>query len=219
MSAVIETIGQTSFHHPIPSSPPLLQLERPVFANARDAVRFAYTREGSANRPASARMTDKTGSGGRGLGGNDGAAQAGIIVAVLRKIGPVFNAIVIADSVPPVVPCHCKRSCCVGTRMFTPWHDAIAALTLASILIPCRASEPLRTDLIMKSFTRGGPTLAKIAETHSIDPDTVTKHHRTITRWLKGAPAGKNGEEPVAGLNMRAWMDAESALHDVGITG
>lgn len=193
--------------------------ERPLFDSSRKAVLFAVTREGNPARPYFSRILDKTiGGAGTGLSGNDGAAQAGVIMSVIRRLGTVSTATLIASCAPASVDCECKRSCCGGKKLFTPWHDAIGVLADASVLVPCRAIYPLRLAILVKLYAKK-LKLAEIAEQLELDADTVAKHHKTITRWLHGAPAGKNGEPAVVGIESEAWKDAESTLRNHGIVG
>ena len=204
---------------PYDISPPLF--EKPLFDSAKKAVTFAVTREGNPARPESSRMLDKTSGSvnGTGLAGNDSAAQAGIIMSVIRRLGSLPTATLVASCSPACIRCECKRPCCGGKRLFVPWHESIATLADCAVLIPCRAPYPLRVALLVKIFGRRSLKLAEIAEALEIEQDSVERYHKIVVKWLKGARAGKNGEPAVSGIESEAWADAESLLRNRGIVG
>ncbi len=230
LSSLRASIAQT--HRPStssPSTPPgetFPVFDRPLFTNSRSCIRFAYTREGAPSRPASARMLDKSLDGGGAMLRLDAAAQAGIILSVLRQLGALQLSTLVASSCPETVPCLCQRACCCGKKLFTPWHDAIATLAEGALWISLpdgamplrRTTYPARVAVLVKLYARR-LKIAEIANDLQLDADTVTKYHKIITRWLHGAKAGRNGEPPTEGVETAAWREAESLLRSTGIVG
>lgn len=198
-----------------PQAPDFLS-DRAMFDSARRAVRFAVTRDGNPSRPFFSRFLDKTtlvGLNSSGLSVLDAAAQAGIILAlVVRHLGQVPTAALIASCSPQTVPCNCRRPCCSGKRVYAQWRYAIDTLTCAALEVTGpRANSRLRSALVLKIYGHG--KLIDIANALEVDIDTVSKHHKRLLQWLQGS-RGKGGEEGVEGLESRAWVEAESVLRD-----
>lgn len=201
------------------AAPERLQSDEPaLFHSAEQAMRFALTRAGKPPRPASSRMLDATGSG-RGFTELDAAAQAGMILNVVEGAGRLAMAIMTATVAPRSVPCYCKRPCCSGQAINFEWHRAINIIAEEAYAgAPCHASYTLRAACVLKIFGAKDSSYRAIAEDLAMDPETVSKHHKAIVRWLRGAK-GKHGEPPVVGLESITWRDAEDALRGAGIVG
>lgn len=104
--------------------------EEPLFHSAVGALRFAlnYT-HGQMKKPFLARMMGG-GTAGRGLGGLDGAGQAGMIQVELRRVSSeLYQAILIGRYATPSTPCSCRSVCCRGWRDAPDWAAAINWLT------------------------------------------------------------------------------------------
>ena len=210
----------------IQTESPMDAAEDPApFHSAEAALRFALSREGQPGRPLASRMTDVTGP--RNFAGLDAAAQAGMILSTVRPIGsPAFDALC-AEVAPPTIPCYCRMPCCSGRRPNRIWRDAIDILAHDSgePILPRRVTHHMRQLILAKIFSekahhrRKEVTLLQIAEDLDADVDTISKHHRTLVRWLRGAPAGRDGAPPILGIVTKAWRDAEDALRDAGIVG
>lgn len=182
------------------------------FPDAYHAIRFAYTRDGSPQRPSWTRMAE----GARdfqALQPIDAAAQAGMVLQALRNIEKTERAVLVAKAAPHVVACFCRRDCCSGRRMNRPWHEAISLLAEESgEIVPPKAGRSVRSAILIKIYA-GNVSLLKIADKASLDPETVAKYHRAILRWLRGAPPGPR-QPPIPGIESSAWEHAEDALRD-----
>jgi hypothetical protein len=218
----------------------------PLFHSAFQALRFAVTRIGGASRPIMNRMTDKN-IAESGLGGLDGAAQAGIIMSVIHPLGRVAEAALIASCAPHSLPCACRKACCSGRTFNHIWNQAVnslcqdAAVYLlpgtgkrAHVVVTERASsltkqfrdedipegrfEPgIKLGAILKIYG-AKLTIVNIAESGGADADMVGRLHLAMHRWLKGAPRGKGGDA-VVGVEPEAWAGAETALRHARIVG
>jgi hypothetical protein len=210
------------------SSEPEADGESPPFHSAQAAIRFALLLNGQPSRPLMSRMCD-TVTGDRPFAGLDRAAQAGIIVSVLkRELTRTPFAALSADALPSDSRCFCRSPCCSGWRVHPGWKDAVEQLAHdASEILPKRVGQRLRAEIVAKicsekahhGHSRKQITLLAIAQGLELDVDTVSKHHRALLRWLKGAPRGKDGSEAIEGLIQGAWRYAESALRDANIVG
>lgn len=194
--------------------------DEPLFASAREAVRFASARVGSAQRAASSRMLDAS-LGGRVLAGLDGVAQAGMILNALEALGPLAVACMVASSAPRTLPCYCRRPCCSGQRIHAPWRESVHRIAQeAEHALPKgsrHGTYVARSAIVVKIYS-GGRSLREIGEALELDADTVSLYHRAIHCWLMGRKAGKWGPA-VVGVEPRAWEDAETVLRNVGIVG
>ena len=68
-----------------------------LFTSAQEAIRFAVMREGSAPRPAMARIADKTRAR-EAMTAVEAAAQAGMVMQAIAPIGRLKTATLIARS-------------------------------------------------------------------------------------------------------------------------
>jgi len=188
--------------------------EAALFSSAVQAVRFAITQSGQPKRPASSRMLDATRAR-REFSALDQAAQAGMILNIVEGAGSLGMAIMIASTAPRSLPCECKRPCCSGKAINFEWHRAINAIAQAA---PTHAKYMLRVACVLKIFGASDSSYRKIAEELSVDQETVSKHHKIILRWLRGAK-GSKGEPPSVGIESTTWSNAEDALRASGIVG
>lgn len=104
--------------------------EEPLFRSTVGALRFALNySHGQTKKPFLARMMGG-GTVGRGLGGLDGAGQAGMILVELQRISSeLYQAILIGKYAVPSMPCACRSVCCRGWRESKDWAAAINWLT------------------------------------------------------------------------------------------
>ena len=193
-----------------------------LFQSAREAIRFAATREGNPKPPLSSRMVATTPGTRvlRVLAGLDAAAQAGMIMNVIGSLGRLAVAILIADAAPQSMPCSCRRPCCSGHQINRQWRlaiDTIAQDAVRALPAGSKTSYALRSSVIVKIYG-GKTTFVEIAKELKVDQETVSRQHRAIHTWLRGAKAGKM-TDAVVGIESIAWRDAESALRNHGIVG
>jgi hypothetical protein len=149
----------------------------------------------------------------------DKAAQAGMVMNVVEGAGRLALAIMTATVTAKSLPCSCRRPCCSGKATNFDWHRAINIIAEEAYARDvCRATYLLRVACILKIFGGRDSSYRKIAEDVSMDPETVSKHHKAILRWLRGAK-GRQGEAPTVGYESVVWRDAEDALRSAGIVG
>ena len=207
---IVETVDGHRWLTPTPDSFGL-------FMSAKNAIRFAVTRDGAPSRPMSSRMLD-TMMGSRDFAGLDGAAQAGMIMSMLAPVGPIQIAVLIASSAPRSVPCECRRPCCSGRKLNHYWRTAVDTLAHESArALPAgsKSSYALRSALLVKIYG-GGQSFKHIADELKMDEETVSRQHRAILIWLQGAKA-KKYSDAVEGIESIAWREAESILREHGI--
>ncbi len=69
---------------------------------------------------------------GRGLGGGDGAAQAGMIRSEVEQLDRIAQAFLVARFAPASIPCDCGRPCCSGRQSNEEWHALLACCRCTS---------------------------------------------------------------------------------------
>jgi hypothetical protein len=181
-------------------------------------VRFAVTRAGVPARPLMATMADKTCTG-RDLYGMDATAQAGMILGMVRTLGQLQLALLIAGTAQRTVPCYCKRACCSGHMANSAWREALLEISeFAYNKKVVRADSGLRIALLVKIYGGGIVTYKRIAEELKWDVDAVSRHHHAMHLWLMGK-RGMTRAEGTEGVDPSAWAAAETLLRDAGIVG
>jgi len=181
--------------------------EEALFSSAHAALVFAFNFSGQQyDKSMMARMASGPTREGKGLGGLDGAAQAGMIRAELDRLDPLLMHILIARVAPPAVPCDCGRNCCAGSKPNKVWVDAILFLTERALgeMSGLLSHYLLRRGIIERCFGVKH-NLADLADQCGVHRDTASAHNAKLVRWLKGAPA-KGRMPAVSGAEHKAWI-------------
>lgn len=165
-----------------------------VFRTVRGAMMFALNyRHGSVKKSSLVEMMGG-GRAGRGLGGLDGAAQAGMILAELGRLRQRRRSIITARCAPPSVPCPCRKPCCRGWKENAEWGDAIKDLTehvLEEGLAGTVSHYRLRHAMVARYFLGKAASigmkqsLAEIAQQCSVHRNTVSSLNKAIVEHLK----------------------------------
>ena len=95
-----------------------------LFNSAYSALTFAYNFNGT-NVVTATMGLPPAGGNGKGLGGLDGAAEAGNIQRIVKEFGEVSEALMVARFAPPRLPCSCHRPCCCGWTPNLEWKRAV----------------------------------------------------------------------------------------------
>ena len=182
-----------------------------LFDNAHDALTFAYRYSG--RRYAISVLNDTPrATTGKGLGGLDGAAQAGIIKAEVARLGQITEAIIIARFALPWLPCSCGQSCCSGKKVNGEWKKAITELATQlknTALAGCRCSAKCRFDYVVHYFGGNGP-LSAIADRERLHRNSVMRQYKLVSSYFRG-----NKKTPA--LENAALAAAEEKLSEIGI--
>lgn len=161
--------------------------EEPLFRSHREALTFAYNFSHGTMKPSA--LTTMMGGpkrAGRGLGGLDGAAQAGMIKAEVSKLPPVQAACVAARFSPKQLKCACRSPCCTGSK---PNPEYLVALTtIAAIaknsLHGLTKDVRLRQGIAQRYF---GETfsLVDLGNRCGVNRDTASVHANKMMAFLK----------------------------------
>lgn len=158
-----------------------------LFSTVEDALVFAFRHpQGNIGRPLSSRMADGPRRLANGLGGDDAAGQAGLILAELRSLGEASYALAASRYLPKAIPCHCKRTCCTGWQRNPEWVRAIEAVTAAaSNAIPHRRILlNLRQAVVLRHFGEK-VSFSEIAKQCRVDRDTASAHAKSVGDYIR----------------------------------
>ena len=189
-----------------------------LFKSAHAAVTFAVNycnTDHVARSPASKAADTHKGSGGKGLVGVDGAAQAGMILAALRTCGAFYEACVIARVAKKRIPCACGSLCCSKSKPNILWMDAVncAAMEAKAYMERMRedgkrgvADNPaMRRAIVAKHFGEQ-VKIKELAKACEVSDVTVANHIGKIHKLLKKAES-------------EAWEHIEEILRMQGVVG
>lgn len=165
-----------------------------LFRSTHDALRFAYRFNG--DNTVSARLGNAPSGNGKGLGGLDGAAQAGMVQSAVRRLGGTVEALAIAQFAIPYTPA---------------WKKAIAGILkhMASSSPQFRAME--LAVYLTAYFGQGSVRQETMAQRLNIHRNTVSKRYREVLRYL--------GNRRNRGLCDEVNMRIDNALRASGIVG
>ncbi|MCP2517417.1 hypothetical protein M5J07_20930 [Achromobacter mucicolens] len=200
-------------------------MSEPLFKGAHQALTYAFNySSGTLDRPAMAKMADRTPRTGRGLAGVDGAAQAGFILRELQALSPLHQRILEAAFLPQTTPCPCCHSAVWNAEWLQSVRVVSDAAIGAGVLSGHVVHRVVRDGLVMRYFAtkanRPRIVLADLASKAGISERTVTDQNGKITLWLRGSRLPpKQGGKAIVGQEDRAIADIESALILAGIVG
>ena len=124
----------------------------------------------------------------RGLGGLDGAAQAGMIKAEIATLTPIIRGYIItARFAMRGLPCDCRRSCCSGTKINHEWADAIesiADMVRSGALAGTVCNYTLR-HIIVRRYFGVRSSLKAAAMASSVNVDTASLHAARVIGYLR----------------------------------
>uniref|UniRef100_UPI003BA1764B hypothetical protein n=1 Tax=Agrobacterium tumefaciens TaxID=358 RepID=UPI003BA1764B len=184
------------------------------FSSAHAALTFAFNYSAQAvERPMMARMADKGGGSGKGLGGLDGAGQAGMILSKVKSLSRLHQAIFRARFGERVAKCPC----CGSPADDLEWLSAIRVISdhaVAAALSSHLTSRLLRDAIVARYFGKK-VLLHEVAERVGVSSSTASNHNSKIIRWLRGTNSQINGssnsllgEEPLAMLAISELLSA-----------
>lgn len=196
-------------------------LDQPIFETAHQALTFAYNFSASTvDRPLMSRMADKHKSEGKGLSGQDGAGQAGMILRRLESLPRLQQQMLIARFAPQTKTCIC----CGGESPHHLWLSAVREIAFVAQgreILPAYAKRELCISLVARYFGQR-VHLQRLAKEMSVAPNTVTAYKRAVVDWLHGTrfnSKGKLREGGQIGQEQLAMDAAEAVLLESGIIG
>jgi hypothetical protein len=167
-----------------------------LFKSANAAVKFAvnFGNELHIERSAMNKMADPPKGADTGLGGLDGAGQAGMILSMIKGTGEFHEACLIARSAAHRIPCSCGAPCCSKSRPNWEWYEAVNFITMeVKRLIDSERRDgtrgikddpAMRRALVSKYFGER-IKINELAKACEVTDATVSTHHGKLTKILK----------------------------------
>lgn len=178
-----------------------------IFKSAHEAIIFAINFSGQqyALSPMAKLMQLGPMGSGRGLGGLDGAGQAGMVIAELCNIEYFASLALIARCSAPKARCLCESSCCSGWRENPVWREAIGQLSdhVLPSLAGSFSNRPLRVASVKKYFGEK-ITIQEIAEDVGVHRDTASDQNAKVVKMLKT-------------LESKGWLEFTNRLESCGM--
>lgn len=195
----------------------------PLFRSAHAALVFAFNfTMQQYDRPLMNKVASRDAQHeGKGLSGQDGAAQAGMIRRRLSTLPPLQQAIMVSRTAPPTLVCSCGAPCCQGRQANLEWTAAIRLVADSAeqeALAGCTINRGLTLGLLIRLFGQGkGQQMSDIAKQADVSSNTATNHLSRLKLWLHGSKT--HGAVAAVGQEALAILAAEQALINAGIVG
>lgn len=193
---------------------PRSSTDEPVFTSTHGALRFALNHaHGTLQKPLITRLMGGA-SGGRGLGGLDGAGQAGLILAELENLSELHGAFVLARYAAPTVPCECRSQCCRGYRESELWRVAIEYLVryvLVEGLTGTFSHYRLRRAIVTRYFGIKA-SFVDIAKECGVCRNTASSYNAKVVERFRGTKEKK-------GVEALAFEAIDTRLRERGVVG
>lgn len=196
----------------------------PLFETAHGAIVFAFNFSGQTiDRPMMNRIAAPSLGSGKGLVGNDGAAQAGMIRREVKELGRLFESILIARHAPRMRPCACRAACCSGHKPNKEWVDAISYLAdhiRTTALAGCTSNGMLRREYVIRHFSRKDERISieDLAEKYEVARNTISAHSSKVAVLFGGTPARRD-QPAIPGIEQAANEAIGDKLRAIGLTG
>ncbi|SIT43686.1 conserved hypothetical protein [Paraburkholderia piptadeniae] len=190
-----------------------------LFRTPQDALIFAFNYSMQrADRSLVDRMASPSPRTGKGLSGNDGAAQAGMIRRELDELSNIDRAVLVARFAPRSWPCACGRACCSGYEPNPEYQAAISLLTQTamSVLAGRIVHYQLRRGLVEKAAGMKVEIKA-LALKCEVSEKTAEAHWQIIKLWFQGRSKPKvkpSKRKRAAAGDGTADVADEAHLHD-----
>jgi hypothetical protein len=169
-----------------------------LFRTPQDAMIFAFNYSvQTRDRSAMDRLAAPSPRTGKGLSGNDGAAQAGMIRRELEQMPSIEHAALVARFAPRSTPCACGRACCCGHIPNPEYVEAIRELEQAAMsILPSGTliNYRLRRGLVEKAVGVKIEIKALAIEC-GVAERTAYAHWEVIKRWFLGTAKPKKSKE------------------------
>ncbi len=161
------------------------------FTSASEALVFALNAAIQADypRPVMNKLAAPSTSTGHSLAGLDAAAQAGMVRAEIKQLGPLAEAVLFARYAPRGIPCACRAACCAGQKRNPEWINAISTLAdhmRTTALNGCVTNGMMRQQYVTRYFTGSGKvSIQELAEKHGLVENTVAAHAGKVSKALR----------------------------------
>lgn len=165
-----------------------------LFRSVYDALRFAYNFNG--DNTVSALLVVPPAGNGKGLGGLDGAAEAGNIKRIVRSCGIKAEMLIVARFSPPTI----RRVINKGVYLSLAWKTAIRHISrlIDHDCFHGRGGEEYQFQVVAKVFNFNKNSIEDISKSAGIPRSTAYEHFRLAKKLIVGFRTGKKGMLQVA---------------------
>lgn len=196
-------------------------MDEPLFSNAQAALAFAFNFSlQQYDRPLMNKLADGPGiRTGRGLSGNDGAGQAGILRRHVATLTHLQQAVLVARFAPAQLDCSCGAACCSEKMVNFEWQAALRLLADDGervALAGCTVNRHMTLKLLRKLIGHK-LRVGDIGREAGVTEKTASHHFSKLKVWFHGEKEGHNGEPPQRGIDQIAMAAAETALGNAGL--
>jgi len=154
-----------------------------LFRNTHEALTFAFNYSSQQYALSPMAKLFRTGiSSGKGLVGNDGAGEAGIISSRVKKLPALQEACIVARYAPRVEECPCCQS---RDKMTDQYREAIATLTEWAISHATGITIRNMRAAIIRSFYERGVSVSAAAKDLGVAKATAYDQKARIYKALK----------------------------------
>lgn len=168
-----------------------------LFENTEQALVFAFNYTGQ--NCITARLSlEPFPTTGKGLGGLNGAAQAGMIRREVSSAGRLIESLITAKYAPMWRPCSCGHACCSGKIENKEWAEAIPYIVLDVCKNALHGADRATVVWCVKAYYSGvRPSATLIASYAGVHVSTITRQMKDIKTYLRGT-RGREGMDAVA---------------------
>ena len=181
-----------------------------MFENTEQALVFAYNYTGQ--NCITARLSpEPLPTTGKGLGGLNGAAQAGMTRREVSSAGKLIESLITAKYAPMWLPCSCGHACCSGKIENKEWAEAIPYIVLDVCKNALRGADRGAVVWCVKAYYSGSILpVRQIASMASVSEKTITRNFPKIIHYLRGTKTKE-------GMDAVAYRTVDRILTDKGI--
>jgi hypothetical protein len=155
-----------------------------VFKSSHEALVFAFnfSSQQYALSPMSKMMKTGIIGSGKGLVSTDGAAQAGMVLAGLKRMDPLKIHCLVARYSPQYTDCPC----CGGMKPIQEWRESVTALRdWAVVALSGILSHSVVREAIILNYYSRGVSMDQVAKKANIPVKTVYNHRAKVFAELK----------------------------------
>lgn len=171
--------------------------EEPLFRSVKGALMFSLNySHGQLKKPFLVQLMGG-GRSGRGLGGLDGAGQAGMIQVELDRLKTtVAKAVLVAKFSNPSTPCACRSVCCRGWRESPEWAEAINWLTghVLTLGLGTKGRNYRFRRALVSRYFGVKESFIKMSTECGVERDTAAEQYKKISEYLKQQVDEARGE-------------------------
>lgn len=168
-----------------------------LFKSAYDALTFAFNYNGTNCTTAMLGLPPK--GNGRGLGGLDGAAEAGNIKRIVKTLGLDTEMMIVARFMPDRIICGCGRACCKGWYTSLAWKSALRYLSrmLSTVCFSDKGSEEYRMAVLAHWFKPDEKSIEEIGSEEGFSRSTAYEHFNAVKKFFRSTRTRKGAEQVV----------------------